>query len=98
MRDITREAVSAFVDGRNFKKTNSQVVVRNGEVFLYLHNNMIAHKHAGGLYVTHCGWRTNTTKERLNGILRAFKQPLISQKNFVWYQDGSEFNNKNIEL
>jgi len=98
MRKITKESVDAFVNGRNFKSGNTRVEVRNGETFFYLFNNMIAHRYDGGLYVTTCGWKSNTTKERLNGILSAFNLGRIHQKDFVWYIGTEEFNNKKFEL
>ena len=104
MRAITKQSVGAFVNARPFKSGNTRVEVRNGEVFFYLFDNMIAHKYEGGLYVTTCGWKSNTTKERLNGILRAYNLGSIFQNDFVWYLNagyedvGREFNNKRFEL
>ena len=104
MRAITIKSVDAFVNARPFKSGNTRVEVRNGEVFFYLFDNMIAHKYEGGLYVTTCGWKSATTKERLNGILRAYNLGSIFQNDFVWYLNygtedvGREFNSKRFEL
>lgn len=96
MRKVTNEAVNAFINARPFKNSNTKVEIRNGETFLYLHNNMIAHKGNNQLFITTCGWESNTTKERLNGILDAFNLPRISQKNFVWFIGSEELNGKKV--
>lgn len=104
MRAITREAVDAFLNAEPFNKSNTRVEIRDGEAFMYLFGNMIAHKYDGGLYITTCGWESNTTKERLNGILKAMGLGRIFQQNFVWYLNhgtedvGREFNTKRFEL
>ena len=40
------------------------------------------------LWITAAGWRTNTTKERLN----AFNGVNIYQKDFQWYLNGEAWN------
>ena len=74
MRAITHEAANAFWDGWYFKKSNTVVDLKPMpyglyEIKMYLHKNNIATKYNGYLTINSCGWRTNTTKERLNGIL-----------------------------
>ena len=93
MRKVTQETVAAFVSNIATKKTNTKVEVRDEETFFYLHNNMIAHKFNDGkeLFITTCGWESNTTKERLNGILRHYNLPMISQKNWIWYLGEEEW-------
>ena len=55
------------------------------------HGNIIALKDrkSGAIQITNCGWETNTTKERLNGLIQAVKghEQKIYQKNFNWYWD-----------
>ena len=95
MRKVTQESVSAFVEVRPFKSGNTRVEVRDGESFLYLHDNMIAHRSNDTLFITTCGWSTNTTKERLNGVLRGMQiEDRISQKDFQWYIGGEIFNSR----
>ena len=96
MRNITEQTVSAFYDGVNFKKDNTRVENRNGEIFLYLHNNMIAHLQGVELFISTCGWETNTTKERLNGLLYKYCLGRIQQKSGVWLLNGEEFNGTKI--
>lgn len=99
MRQITNEAVNAFINGRSFKKANIKVELHENNVFLYLHDNMIANRDDNKLFITTCGWHTNTTKERLNGILDAYNFPRIIQRKGVWYIGNEEFNGcKTFEL
>lgn len=88
MRKITELATKAFHAGDYFKKDNTEVIIdnNNNERRLYLHGHCIAKKILGdGLYLNHCGWTTNTTKERLNGILAPYRSAWIYQKDFNWY-------------
>jgi hypothetical protein len=86
MRKITELAAKAFHAGYDFKKDNTEVVCTGNERRFYLHGNCIAKKVIGdGLYLNHCGWTTPTTKERLNGILAAYRSAWIYQKDFQWY-------------
>ncbi len=60
---------------------------------LSLHGNIIAkmvRQHINGEYqatitITSAGWKTVTTKERLNGLLHHIKAGRIQQRNFEWY-------------
>ena len=85
MRQITKEAVDAFLNAYYYKKSNMEVTC--GE--MYLHGNKIAWLDLNGqLWISHCGYRTNTTKERLNGLPGVG----IRQRNFTWYLNGEEWN------
>ena len=85
MRKITEESVNAFVNGKKFKKANMEIEVIWNKISMYLHGNLIATLEGDHLYITDAGWKSNTTKERLNGILDYFGLPGITQKNYVWY-------------
>jgi len=91
MRKITQDASNALKNGGNFKRNNTKVVnIRTWNLettHMYLHWNCIAeyHKHSNILWLSNCGWETPTTKERLNGILKAFGLGYIKQQNFQWY-------------
>lgn len=68
---ISREAAQAFVSRQDFRRDNTEV--KGGMLFLY--GNCIARW--GGetltldtLCIRDCKWPTNTTKARLNAILR----------------------------
>lgn len=98
MRKITKQSIEAFKNDTSFRGQNMKVEIRNGETFMYYHNNMIAHKHEGGkkLFISTCGWESNTTKERLNGLLLMYGKDRISQKNFVWYLGTELFKGTQI--
>jgi hypothetical protein len=58
---------------------------------MYLFGNLIAtleHSVGGVLKVTNAGWKSNTTKERLNGLPRVS----IQQKKGEWYLNGQLWN------
>lgn len=85
MRQITRKAVEALLVGAIYKNSNTEV--RNNA--MYLHGNKIAWLDVNGqLWISHCGYRTNTTKERLNGLPGVD----IRQRNYQWYVNGEEWN------
>lgn len=89
-REITRRAVNAFSTRRVFGSGNTTVTVNNGLVTLYLFGNAIAKSPAPGItYICSAGWKTATTKERLNGIPGV----LIQQKRGKWYLNGVEWKN-----
>lgn len=104
MRKITQESVNAFMNGLPFKKANSEVQVIATEkgvpclLHLLLHGNIIAirntNKRTEKLEITNCGWESNTTKERLNGLPNVS----IYQKNFVWFLNDKEWDGKLIEI
>ena len=90
MRKITRDAVDAFRCGDNFDRDNTEVVVTDRSVGLWLHRNRIAERSFvdGSMFtkLNDCGWQTMTTKERLNGVLRTFNtRYYLYQSKSVWY-------------
>jgi len=89
MRKITEESINAFLSRTNFSKANMQVKNENKETRLKLHNNTIAILNEfNELFITNCGWESNTTKERLN----ALPNVSIRQKNFEWFLNGELWN------
>lgn len=94
MRKITENAVNAFILRKSLSSGNTTVHVKNNSVSCFLHGNKIATLTRNRLSVSSCGWETPTTKERLNGILKAFNLPHIIQKDFTGYfSDGKLFKN-----
>lgn len=90
MRKIEIEAKEAFFAGKNLKKAN--VIINTfthpgtGKISdYYLHGNRIAeyHHETKKLTISDCGWKTNTTKGRLNSILP--HNYFIYQKDWTWY-------------
>lgn len=94
MRKITEDALSAFVAGEPFSRSNTSVThcKETGVTCLLLHGNKIARWNTFGYYetleITDANWQTVTTKERLNAIAGVN----IVQKNFVWYLNGKEWS------
>ena len=88
MRKITQEAVDKFLSKTPFKKSNMQVDECYGQYRLKLHGNTIAVlDEFNMLSISNAGWKSNTTKERLNGLPNVG----IYQKNYQWYLNGNEW-------
>jgi hypothetical protein len=97
MRNITIESINAFLSAKKFKKSNMQVEVLPNVTVLKYQGNEIAYRYNDPkktLSITNCGWFSNTTKERLNGLPNVS----IQQKNFIWYLNGNEWNGKLINI
>lgn len=94
MRKITKESIAAFLNSEVFKKQNMEVTVYNEKVCLWLHGNCIATQEGNILKITHCGWKTNTTKERLNGLPNV----RINQKIGVWFLNGEIWDGELTEI
>lgn len=88
MRQITKDAINAFRNEKNFKRDNTQVIIHresHGTTReLKLHGNTIAIYMNRVLVISSGGWKSHTTKERLNG----FPNVHIQQKDFKWYLNG----------
>lgn len=91
MRIVTQNAVACFRNGGNAKFSNTEVVTENGVSKMYLFGNLIAtleHNVGGVMKITNAGWRSNTTKERLNGLPNV----RINQSKGEWYLNGELWN------
>ena len=97
MRKISEDSAKALLNGKTFKRDNTQVTISdNREVsYLYLFGNLIA-KHNfinNSVYIRDCGYTTVTTKDRLNAVIYYLYNSLgvhipyrrIYQKDFCWY-------------
>lgn len=91
---ITKDSVHAFIAGRQFNRENMSVDISTNYVSLRLHGNAIAirDRETGGIFITNCGWFSNTTKMRLNYLLDSYNSPRIYQKNWVWYLGNDQWN------
>lgn len=90
---ISSEAAHAFLNNKNFKRDNTEVVVDADETRMYLHGNCIARGDDLMIKLRDCGWQTKTTKERLNAILKQCAWDVqIYQKNFEWFFQDEEGN------
>ena len=94
MRKIESEMQSAIVERRDWSSVNTTVTVDSeGNTEVRFHNNLIATIfNNGDLKLSSCGWKTTTTKSRLNAILDCFFHNLgVFQKDFVWYIGSETF-------
>jgi hypothetical protein len=92
-RKITKESVQKFLDGVPFKKSNMEVSREGTIYYLKLHGNKIAALESDGkMWVSNAGWKSNTTKERLNGLPGVN----IYQRNWVWYLNGIQWDGNPI--
>jgi glycyl-tRNA synthetase beta subunit len=97
MKKITEQAIEAFMNAKPFKKDNTVVWVRPNVTVLLLFENEIAYRYNDPertISITNCGWKTNTTKERLNGIPNVH----IRQKKGDWYLNGTLWDGKLIDV
>jgi len=96
MRKITDKAIEAFNANKPFNTSNTEVYydIDDKVTYLKLFGHIIAKKTNNRLFITNCGYFTNTTKERLNGLPNVS----ISQKKGVWYLNGKEWDGKLIEV
>ena len=96
-RKITLDAVEAFESSVSFNRQNMQVEVLPNVTILKLFNNPIAYQYNDPqrtLSITNCGWATNTTKERLNGL----KNVNIQQTKGIWFLNGKEWDGELIDV
>ena len=90
MRKIERQMIDAVADNiALWSKDNTKVVTVGDNTYVYLHGHMIADidMETDTMLISACGWKTSTTKSRLNALLRAFTPDRagIYQKDFQWY-------------
>jgi hypothetical protein len=92
MRNITELSILAFNANQKFSQSNTVVKIAENLTTLELHGNLIAGKDSKGLFIDSCGYLTNTTKERLNGL----NHVSIQQKRGVWYLNGNIWDGTKI--
>lgn len=97
MREVTLKAINAFLSAKKFNSRNTRVIVLPNVTILTLFGNEIAYLYNDPertLSITNCGYFTNTTKDRLNGIPGV----RINQKNYNWYLNGIQWDGKLIDI
>jgi hypothetical protein len=97
MRATTKQAIEAFMNAEDYKNSNTKVKVLPNVTILLLFDNEIAYRYNDPektLSITNAGWKSNTTKERLNGIPNVS----ISQKKGEWYLNGVQWDGKLIDV
>jgi predicted membrane-bound dolichyl-phosphate-mannose-protein mannosyltransferase len=93
MRVIERQMNRAISTETDWKKDNTEVINIEGVSFVYLYNNLIAMVGDTWLELFDGGYKSNTTKSRLNAILQEHGSgEYIFQKNFEWIVYTNQVN------
>jgi len=84
---------AAITAGKDWRLDNTMVTTVNGVSHVFLHNNKIAEVGDNFIVLMDGGWQSNTTKSRLNAILRThgIGDEGIFQKNFQWFFNSPQF-------
>jgi hypothetical protein len=93
MKNITAQAVDAFMNARPFRKDNTSIEILPNVTIMKLFGNRIAYRYNDPertLSISTTGWFTKTTKERLNAIPGVS----INQKKGQWYLNGNQWDGK----
>jgi len=93
MRKIERLMNAAITAGKDWKLANTEVIACSNVSDVYLHGNLIARIGETWIELFDGGWQSNTTKSRLNAILREHGIPgeCVFQKNFQWFVQYNGF-------
>ena len=102
MRVIEKQMNQAISTETDWKKDNTQVINIEGVSFVYLYNNLIAMVGDTWLKLFDGGYKSATTKSRLNAILQEHGNgEYIFQRNFEWIVYTNQVNvpfNNGIKL
>lgn len=88
MRTIEKQMLQAIQERKNWRLDNTSVHVNadKGCLLVRLHGNLIAIIWPGQeVTLSDCGWRSPTTKSRLNALASYFELPQFSTKKGQWY-------------
>jgi hypothetical protein len=87
MRKIESQMNAAICNGVDWKSANTEVANIDGVSFVYLHGNKIAEVGDRFIRLFDGGYQSNTTKSRLNAILRAhgLTGECVFQKQWTWF-------------
>ena len=88
MRKIELQMNKAIIDCTDWKKENTKVLYspERDASYVYLHGNHIATIGDTFLELYTCGYKTHTTKSRLNAILKEQgNDARIFQRDFEWF-------------
>ncbi len=95
MRIIEKQMNTAILNCEDWKNDNTEVLYspERDASYVYLHGNHIATIGDTFLELYTCGYKTVTTKSRLNAILKEHGNGArIFQKNFEWVIIDSDNN------
>jgi hypothetical protein len=87
MRKIESQMIHAIKNNQDWKSTNTAVESINGVSVVKLHGHKIAEVGDSFVRLFDGGYQSNTTKSRLNAILKGCGLPGegIFQKKFKWF-------------
>ena len=100
MRKIERQMIQCIIDEKSMSKANTRVEYEKNYRFnFYLHGHKIAvyYLNTMQLHLNNCGYETNTTKSRLNALIKHVLGGTsgIYQHKFNWFlkkdNDVSDF-------
>jgi hypothetical protein len=91
MRKIEEKMIDAINYRQNWASDNTIVEIVDDEIIVKLHFHPIARISKNSIQISSCGYRTKTTKSRLNAILSHFGVERIYQQDFVWYINNELF-------
>lgn len=94
MRTVTQNSVNCFYNKGNGDFTNTSVITEGNITKMFLFRNLIAKLENDKLFITNAGWKSNTTKERLN----ALKGVNIFQKRGEWFLNDQKWDGKLTEI
>jgi hypothetical protein len=106
MRKIEAEMIKAIRERRDYRCANTVVDQSdpdNGYAEVRLHGSRIARLNYINQIIEFddCGYRTATTKSRLNALINAFTKPgqAIYQRNFEWFWgDGQAWDGGGLAM
>ena len=100
MRKIERQMNAAISEQREFRSANTAVVNADGISVVLLHGNKIAEIGDNWIQLFDGGWQSNTTKSRLNAILREHGCPgeCVFQQNFKWFVNMKNAKGEDIKV
>ena len=94
MRKVTQKALNCFYNKGNGNFSNTSVITEGNITKMFLHGNLIAKLENDKLFITNAGWKSKTTKERLN----ALKGVNILQKKGEWFLNGEKWDGNFTEI
>ena len=99
MRKIETLMNKAITNGVDFKLDNTEVVSCTNVADVYLHGNLIARIGETWIELFDGGWRTATTKSRLNAILKEHGNgDCVYQKKGEWFVTFSDYRNNSVTV
>ena len=87
MRKIEHQMNAAIINEQDWKCANTEVRNEDGVSKVFLHGNLIAEVGDTFLRLFDGGWQSNTTKSRLNALLKAHGKggECVFQKQWEWF-------------